>query len=103
MADVRDTPLAPRGYQKVTGLATVKTLTMPAVPAGAGAGVRVRAVLLKTEVAPVRWRDDDVDPSATDGMQIDVGDEFWYAGKISKLRFIELAPGGAILHASLYA
>ena len=100
--DVRDTPLAPRGYQKVTGLGTVKTLTMPVVPAGPGAGVRVRAVLLKTETQAVRWRDDGVDPSATDGMLIDVGDEFWYAGKVSALRFIETV-AGAVLHASLYA
>jgi hypothetical protein len=100
--DVRDTPLAPRGYQKVTSLGTVKTLTMPTVPAGPGAGVRVRAVLLKTETQAVRWRDDGVDPSATDGMLIDVGDEFWYAGKVSALRFIE-ATAGAVLHASLYA
>jgi hypothetical protein len=102
VVDVRDTPLAPRGYQKVTGLSAVKTLTMPPTPAGPGQGTRIRAVLLKTETQAVRWRDDDVDPSATDGMLIDVGDEFWYAGKISKLRFIEVTPS-ATLHASLYA
>jgi hypothetical protein len=100
--DVRDTPLQPRGYQKVTGLGSVKTLTMPASGTGPGGGVKVRAVLLKTETQSVRWRDDDVDPSATDGMLIDVGDEFWYAGKVSKLRFIETV-AGAVLHASLYA
>ena len=100
--DVRDTPLAPRGYQQLTGLTVVKTLVMPAVPAGAGAGVRVRVVLLKTEGAAVRWRDDDVDPTSANGMLIDVGDEFWYPGKVSKLRFIEAAPT-AVLHASLYA
>lgn len=93
MAGIRDATLQPKGYLKVTALNTVKALT---VPSGAG------RALIKTEAQSVRWRDDAVDPTTTDGMLIDVGDEFWYTGQVRALRFIETA-ASAVLHVSFYA
>lgn len=90
--ETRDASLNPKGYQKVTGLNTVKTLT---VPAG------TRTVLLKCEGQSVRWRDDSVDPTAADGFLLDSGEEFLYAGKPQKLRFIETAASGT-LHVNYY-
>lgn len=93
MAGIRDAVMQPKGYSKVTSLNTVKSLT---VPSGAS------RCLLKVETQPVRWRDDGSNPSATDGMLIDVGDEFWYTGQVGAIKFIETA-ASATLHVSFYA
>ena len=87
-----DASLNPKGYQRITGLSTVKSLT---VPGG------VRTVMLKCETQPVRWRDDGTDPTTTDGFLLDAGEEFMYTGKPQKLRFIETVPG-SVLHANFY-
>lgn len=94
MAGVRDATLQPRGYAKSGSLASAAALAVPTTG--------VSRVLLKTEGQSVRWRDDGVNPTATDGMLIDVGDEFWYTGQVRALRFIETA-ATAVLHASFYA
>lgn len=93
MAAVRDTTLQPKGYQKIAGLAASTSLS---VPAGA------KYALIKTETQTVRWRDDGVDPTTTDGMLIDVGDEFWYTGQLTEIEFIQTA-ATATLHVSYYA
>jgi len=92
MAGIKDATLQPKGYQKIAGLAAATALT---VPAGAS------RALIKTETATVRWRDDGVDPTTTDGMLIDVGDELWYNGQLRAIKFIETA--AAVLHVSFYA
>jgi hypothetical protein len=68
---------------------------------------RARSALLKTEAQAVRWKDDTLVAGATavsasSGMIIDVGDEFFYSGKLSQLRFFEMV-AGAILNVSYYA
>lgn len=93
MATFRDAVLQPKGYAKQTQVAA----TALTVPSGAG------RALIKPESFPVRWRDDGVNPTATDGMLIDVGDEFWYTGQIRALRFIDTGAGAATLHVSFYA
>lgn len=80
MAGTKDTPLEPKGYQQLTSAGAVLALTVP---------VGARYALLKPETKAFRYRDDGVDPSGTVGMLVDVGDEFWYTGKLGKLRFIE--------------
>ena len=96
--DVRDTPLEPLGYQKLTGMSSAAALTVPK---------RARSALLKAEAQAVRWKDDTglqgaTAVTATEGMLIDVGDEFFYSGKLHQLRFFE-ATAGAILNVSYYA
>lgn len=95
MATLRDATLSPKGYQKISSLNTVKTIT-------AASSLATSRALIKVEGQSVRWRDDGVDPTTTDGMLIDVGDEFWYTGQVRALRFIETA-ASAVLHVNLYA
>ena len=84
--------LKPLGYEKVTGLSASKSLTVPA---------NAKKAFLKVESQPVRWRDDGTDPTSTDGMLQDVGDEWWYTGDLAEIEFIETA-ASATLHVSYY-
>lgn len=83
----------PKGYEKVTGLSAAKALT---VPTGA------TLAMIKTEGADVRYRDDGTDPTTTNGMLLETGDEFWYSGAPRALRFIETSTS-ATLHVLYYA
>lgn len=76
----------------MTGLSSSKSLTVPA---------NAKTALLKVETQPVRWRDDGTDPTTTDGMLLDVGEEFWYTGDLAEIEFIETA-SSAVLHVSYY-
>jgi hypothetical protein len=80
------------GYQKLTSLDTVKSLT---VPAGA-----VMAII-QTAGQDVRWRDDGSNPTATDGMLLRTTETLTYNGQPSALKFIEAA-AGATIHVSYY-
>ena len=93
MAAVRDAKLKPKGYQQISNVAAAVGLTVP---------VGAQYALLKTETQSVRWRDDGTDPTAAIGMVIDVGDEFWYTGELSAIKFIETA-ASAKLNVSYYA
>jgi len=93
MATFRDATLSPKGYQKISAPDTATALT---VPSGAG------RALIKTETQAVRWRDDGTNPTTTDGMLIDVGDEFWYTGQLKAFRVIS-AVAGAVVHVNYYA
>lgn len=95
--DVRDAGLVGLGYEKITGLNVVKGLNPPE-------GTRI--VLLKVETQPVRWRayltaGTPTDPTATDGMLIDIGDEFTFTGQPASFRAIETA-ASATLHAHYF-
>jgi hypothetical protein len=96
--DVRDTPLEPLGYQQLTALDTPTALTVPK---------RARSALFKAEAQALRWKDDTLVAGATavsasSGMVLDVGDEFFYSGKLSQMRWIEVVDA-AILNVSYYA
>jgi hypothetical protein len=90
--EVRDSVFEPKGYQQITDLSAAVGLTVPS---------NARYALLKCTVQAVRWRDDGTNPTATVGMLIDVGDEFFYTGKLQKIKFIE-AVAGAVLNVSFY-
>lgn len=92
MPQVKDASLKPLGYQKITGLSTSQSLTVP---------IGARYAMCKTEGQSVRYRDDGTDPTATDGMLIDVGDEFWYSGNLAEIEFLETT-ASATLHVSYY-
>lgn len=70
----------PLGFQQITGLNTVKALT---VPAGAS------WALIDAESQVVRWRDDGTDPTATVGKRLASGGEMLYDGDLAAIRFIE--------------
>lgn len=97
--------LNPLGYRVLTPT-TAKGLSDSADPAvGGGTGIPSgsRVVLLKAESQPVRWRDDGTNPTASQGMLLDAGEEFLYTGKPSKLKFIDTAAGASTLHANFYS
>lgn len=71
-----------------------------AIPGGIPQGARF--ALLKCTAQAVRWRDDGTAPTATVGMLIDVGDEFWYTGALASLQVIQ-ATASAVLDIVFYA
>ena len=89
---IKDATLAPKGYEQLTSLLTVQSLTVPGT---------AQMVLLQSLDHNVRWRDDGVAPTATVGMRISAGEEFWYTGNLAAIQFIEEAPS-AVLNAAYY-
>lgn len=81
------------GYQQITSLSSATGLT---VPAGA-----TRAVITP-ESQSVRWRDDDVAPTASVGMPLPVLVSLSYDGDLKRIRFIQQA-ASATLNVSYYA
>jgi hypothetical protein len=86
-----------KGYQRLdtTALGASVGLTVPN---------NARIAIIQAEVAPVRWRADGVDPTATVGMLIADGGEILYATSeegLEQLRFIR-ASAGALLNVSYY-
>lgn len=85
--------LNPIGYQQITALSTVKTLTVPN-------GARIARIVCETQA--VRWQDDGNAPTATVGMPLAVGTELTYDGHLGALQFIEQT-ASAKLNVSYYA
>lgn len=76
------------GYEQITGLSSVKGLTVPSVDLN-GLACKPTLALIVAESTAVRWRDDDVDPTGTVGMPLATGVTLQYDGDLSKIRFIE--------------
>ncbi len=87
-----DAVLKPLGYEQVTGLSAVKTLTVPDT---------ARAALIVAETQAVRWRDDGTNPTASVGMPLAVDTPYWYTGDLGAIKFIE-AVASAKLNVSYY-
>lgn len=77
----------PLGYEQITGLNTVKSLT---VPQGTS------LVLITTTSQQVRWRDDGTNPTASVGYPLPAGGELVYTGAPGALRFIESAASATL-------
>ena len=88
-----DDQLEDKGYQQLTSLGTAQALT---VPAGA------RAAIIQAETQGVRWRDDGTNPTASVGMVIAAGSDFFYTGDLAAIRLIEQA-ASAKVNVSYYA
>lgn len=83
----------PLGYVQITSLAAATALT---VPAGAV------LALIVPEGQNVRWRDDLIDPTASVGQPLGVGEELQYtAAGLASLKFIEQA-ASAKLNVTFY-
>ena len=75
--------VVPLGYQQLTPLTTATALT---VPPGA------QFCWMKCTGQNVRWRDDGTNPTSTVGVLMQTTDHaIWYAGKLSKLKFIQVS------------
>lgn len=89
------------GYEQITGLSSVKGLTVPSVDLN-GLACKPTLALIVAESTAVRWRDDDVDPTGTVGMPLATGVTLQYDGDLSKIRFIEQAASSK-LNVTYYA
>ena len=90
MVAVRYVPL---GYQQLTNLATVQTLT---VPQGADFAI------IHCETQGVRWRDDGADPTPSSGMLLNINDPpMQYSGNLKAIRLIA-ATGSPSVSVSFY-
>lgn len=89
------------GYQQITSLSAATALTVPAKDIN-GLACTPRIAIITPEAQAVRWRDDNVAPSATVGMPLATGVTLQYDGDLTKIKFFEQA-GGAILNITYYA
>jgi len=76
MAGTKDTPLSPMGYQRLTPTSS----TALTVPSGA------KYAMFNVETASVYMKDDTTAASATSGIAITTGTNYWYTGKLSMVR-----------------
>ena len=89
------------GYQQITGLSSVQTLTVPTRDAN-GMAVSPSLALITPLTQNVRWRDDGVAPTASVGMPLLAGVTLQYDGDMTRIRFIETT-ASAELNVSYYA
>lgn len=76
------------GYQQITSLSASTGLTVPSVDLN-GLACKPSIAIITAETQAVRWRDDDVAPTASVGMPLAAGSTLQYDGDLSKIRFIE--------------
>ena len=92
------------GYQQITDVSVAVGLTVPTKATdGNSTPTGPTWCLLQAEGAPIRWRDDGTDPTASVGIILQLGaDPYPYDGDLSKIRFIQTA-ASAKLNVSYYA
>lgn len=88
------------GYEQLTSLATATNINPPPRDVNGLVCSPTRAVII-TEDAPVRWRDDGIDPTPSVGMLLAVGSVFSYDGDLNKIKFIQQS-AAAKLNVSYY-
>jgi hypothetical protein len=89
------------GYQQITTVSAAVGLTVPTRDLN-GMSCKPAIALIVAEGAAVRWRDDDVDPTASIGMPLAIGVTLQYDGDLGKIKFIEQA-ASAKINISYYA
>jgi hypothetical protein len=89
------------GYQQITSLSSAAFLTVPSRDVN-GLNQRPVIALITPEGQAVRWRDDNVAPTASVGMPLAVGVTLQYDGDLTMIQFIEQV-GGAKINISYYA
>jgi hypothetical protein len=89
------------GYQQITSLSSATGLTVPTRDLN-GLNQKPVIALITPETQAVRWRDDDVNPTASVGMPLAAGVTLQYDGDLTKIKFIEQA-ASAKINVSYYA
>ena len=89
------------GYQQITSLSAATGLTVPQYDVN-GLACKPTIAIITCETNAVRWRDDDVNPTASVGMPLSSGVTLQYDGDLTKIKFIEQL-SGAKLNVSYYA
>ncbi len=99
----------PTGLNALTGRLRNHQLTSPSSATGLtvpvrdmnGLNSRPTLAIITPETQAVRWRDDDVSPTASVGMPLAAGVTLQYDGDLTKIKFIEQT-AGAKLNISYY-
>lgn len=89
------------GYQQITSLSSATGLTVPTRDLN-GLNQKPVIALITPETQAVRWRDDDVNPTASVGMPLAAGVTLQYDGDLTKIKFIEQT-ASAKINISYYA
>jgi hypothetical protein len=89
------------GYQQITSLSAATGLTIPQTDLN-GLACKPSIAIITAESQAVRWRDDDVNPTASVGMPLASGVTLQYDGDLSKIKFIEQT-ASAKINISYYA
>jgi len=89
------------GYEQITTVSSAVGLTVPQRDLN-GMNCKPAIALIVAEGAAVRWRDDDVNPTASVGMPLAAGVTLQYDGDLSKIKFIEQT-ASAKINISYYA
>jgi len=89
------------GYQQLTSLSAATGLTVPSKDLN-GLACKPSIAIITVEAQGIRWRDDDVDPTASVGMPIATGVTLQYDGDLTKIKFIEQT-ASAKVNVSYYA
>lgn len=88
------------GYQQITSLSSATGLTVPVRDMN-GLNSKPTLAIITPETQGVRWRDDDVNPTASVGMPLAAGVTLQYDGDLTKIKFIEQS-ASAKLNISYY-
>ena len=83
----RDANLNGVGWQQITSLGSSTSLI---VPAGA------RVAIVQAQDQAVRWHGDGTAPTASVGMRLAAGDDFFFTGKLSEFKVIEETAGAKL-------
>jgi hypothetical protein len=89
------------GYQQITALSSATGLTVPTRDLN-GLNQKPVIALITPETQAVRWRDDNVNPTASVGMPLAAGVTLQYDGDLTKIKFIEQL-ASAKINISYYA
>ena len=89
------------GYQQISSLSSATGLTVPTRDLN-GLNQKPVIALITPETQAVRWRDDDVNPTASVGMPLAAGVTLQYDGDLTKIKFIEQT-ASAKINVSYYA
>lgn len=89
------------GYEQLTSLGTAVNLNPPLRDVTGLVSSPARAVII-VESAPVRWRDDGVNPTSSVGMPLSAGTVFQYDGDLRKIKFIQQSVA-AVINVSYYS
>jgi hypothetical protein len=76
------------GYQQISSLSSAVGLTLPTTTP-TGSFQQPTFALIIAETQGVRWRDDGVAPTASEGMPLAAGTALQYDGDLTKIRFIQ--------------
>jgi hypothetical protein len=89
------------GYQQIATLTASTGLTVPQTDLN-GLACKPSIAIITSEGTAIRWRDDDVAPTASVGMPLAAGATLQYDGDLSKIKFIEQT-ASAKINISYYA